>query len=183
MNFRALSNIPFKFSINRLLSTGAAIKLKPMNDSIPVEKFTLITANGPVESTLEEAMKLVNLETHNLVLVSSQPAIARILEIESEVKKRMLLQKPITKAIKKKKMEISLLIAPHDLETKMNQSKVFLQKSYYVEFTLTTKKQPMFTTLYKQISTALAQDGRVHGRPKQVGKKLIFEIRHNKVEL
>ena len=114
-----------------------------MNERISFSSVRLIMSDGKNKGVVskQEALSIAKEEGLDLVLVSEphkdQPAVCKIVDYSKMMYKQQKQQKHhkvATDIIKE--IRISFGIAEHDLETKNNQVKKFLEKKYRVKYVM-----------------------------------------------
>jgi translation initiation factor IF-3 len=134
----------------------------------------------------DHARRLAQDEGLDLVEIvpNSQPPVCRIMDYgrfkyEQQIKKKDAARKQRESAIQLKELRLRPGIADHDVETKINQAKKFLEESMKVQLNLEFKGQRElahrdrgFAVINKMIES-LSGVGAVEKAPKMEGKRII----------
>lgn len=158
----------------------------PKNDKIPHDKIIAKSESNELLGTysLEDALKLFNHKTHDLIL-SSPPAsstdlpICHIVSHEYQQK-----QKAAARANKHpkpnknskttlKELKVSSNISTHDLEIKLAKARELLEHKHQVRFTIEDKRNGKSRELFKLIVEGVKDDGTLMGEPTGKGRELL----------
>jgi hypothetical protein len=131
--------------------------------------FRLVTPEGLRETTLEEASRLLK-EGEILKLVNPKEQIVRI---SSTIKKKINVQKSTRK---EKEIELNSTIDPHDLEIKMKQISLWLEKKYVVKVSMVPTRRIAVDGIYKQLQTIHASFTKLT----RAGRKINFIMEYKK---
>jgi translation initiation factor IF-3 len=121
-----------------------------INEQISEKSFLLIDANKNKvgETQLQDAIRLAEESGLDLVMVSENPIVCKIMDFKKflyEMKKKQKKQHKMNKVETTKEIRISLLISSNDLNTKKRKIKKLLNEGHKVQvFALFTNNRQTF---------------------------------------
>ena len=121
-----------------------------INEDITAEKVRLISENGEQKGilTIEDALESAQESGFDLIEISpnSDPPVCKLLDygkVKYEQKKKEHLSKKKQHVIKLKEIRVRPRIDNHDLETKMNMGKKFLNDGFKLKVTMMFRGREM----------------------------------------
>lgn len=159
-----------------------------VNEEIKFKEMLVIGSDGSKYGviTRSEALKNASDLGLDLVIVSadSKPPVAKIMDYKKfkyDQKKRQKEAKRNQQVTVVKEVQLSPVIEKHDLETKANLSRKFLEKNNRIKVSLRFKgrmitHQDLGFKVMQDFAEALADVSQIDAQPKLEGKQLIMTL-------
>jgi translation initiation factor IF-3 len=171
LNRTTITNLNRTFA-TKVIDNFNQSNTKVINNMIKHPTLQILSPNGQKLGlkSLQDALQLFNPKTHQLVVVNEKlsPPLARIMELKTAVPKTV-------RKISEKEVQVNTSIDPHDLDTKLNKSKAFLQKGHRLTFNLTYNGIRHNSQVYDEICSKLEAFGKPLGIQSK-GKKMQFKM-------
>ena len=159
-----------------------------VNENIRFKEMLVIGNDGTKYGVMQrrDAFNLANELSLDLVIVSAEakPPVAKLMDYKKfkfEQKKKQKEIKKNQKVTVVKEVQLSPVIDKHDLETKANLSRKFIQKDNKVKVTLRFKgrmimHQDLGFKVMQEFADSLADVGQIESQIKLEGKQLFMTI-------
>ena len=159
-----------------------------MNDNIPFKELLVIGSDGSKYGVISRAQALNEARDLglDLVIVSAEakPPVAKIMDYKKfkyEQKKKQKEAKRNQKVTVVKEVQLSPVIEKHDIETKANITRKFIEKDNRIKVTLRFRgrmivHQDLGLKVMQDFAESLSDVAQIDSQPKLEGKLLVMTL-------